>query len=312
MTDILSRITAFSEKEYYRDQMLSEYLRLQEQLFSITFGENVESKSPFLFQEVGDRFMKIYNDNKLLLEDEFKEFSEMNTMAIQDVTRIKKGLRGEYLVKKTLDRLKCKKIILYNQEFYAKGHATEIDSIVITEKGIFIVEVKNFSDCEVQIDQDGGLYNIREKVRFKIDLLEKMQEKEYALAKLLKKLDVRLTKIYKIVVFIDSNCYIDNKCKEIFTTKLAFLNKTIERCNSMRIYSLVEMDRIYNCFKNNAGKRKYSPSVNMEAYKRAFVNLFNKSNEVMNMSKVEKLLKITKLKVSRIIKELRAKIELSH
>lgn len=303
MENLLSKITAFEEKEYYMDQILPEYINLEKQLYSITFGENIENKTPYLLQDVADRFTKIYNNNKLLLEDEYKDFLQMNRKVIKDIMNIKQGNKGEYLVQKTLDRLNCKKIVLHNKEFYLNGHSTEIDSIVITEKGIFIIEVKHYKNCEVHIDNCGDMYKITDRANFKVDLLEKMEEKEFALRKSLEKSNVRLTKIHKIVVFIDSNCNVKNECREFFATKLQYLNKTIERCNSMKIYSLVEMDRISNYFKNNVGKRKFAPSVNIEAYKRSFVNLYLKTNEVSNMSKIQKLLKVIKIKISNIFKK---------
>jgi len=57
-----------------------------------------------------------------------------------------KGLYGEYKTFQTLNKLDCPKHILTNLYIpRADGTTTEIDLVLLTEKGIFVVESKNFS-----------------------------------------------------------------------------------------------------------------------------------------------------------------------
>ena len=72
-------------------------------------------------------------------------FSCFITKSSKDYIAVEKGIEGEKIVKKLLKKLPKEYIVLNNLLINYRDRASQIDHIILSNKGIFVIETKNYS-----------------------------------------------------------------------------------------------------------------------------------------------------------------------
>ncbi|MBB6369425.1 NERD domain-containing protein [Chryseobacterium shigense] len=177
-----------------------------------------------------------------------------------------KGVIGENKVSKALKRLNSEKyIVLNNVEFRIKGSTSQIDHIIVSEYGIFVIETKNYKGWILGYENDKfwiqAIYRYRRK--FYNPVLQN-QSHIYALKHVLK--NYKYLRYYSIITFtkratLKTKTYTD----VVYVNKLV---KTIKRYDSFYLNEQTRNEvvaTILNAKTNNRNKdttRRVNSSMN--------------------------------------------------
>ena len=153
----------------------------------------------------------------------------------RDTFRILKMLRGNYR-------------IIKNLALQVEDAQGELDAVVITERAIFLIEVKN-AKSGIMIDERGNYLhlsangNVFEHEHDK-NLGVKMQEKQYLLRKTLENAGFENPEIQCLLVFTNSEAQIENRFQYIQHCFLSDLLPIIQNVAAPIRYSDTEMNRM--------------------------------------------------------------------
>lgn len=175
-----------------------------------------------------------------------------------------KGIIGENKVSKALKRLNNEKyIVLNNIEFRIKGSTSQIDHIIVSDYGIFVIETKNYKGWILGYENDKfwtqAIYRYRHK--FYNPILQN-QGHIYALKHILK--NYKYLRYYSIITFtkratLKTKTYTD----VVYVNKLV---KTIKRYDSYYINEQTKNEvvaTILNAKTNNRNKDKKIKATNI-------------------------------------------------
>ena len=162
--------------------------------------------------------------------------------------------------------------ILKNIELSYDDITSELDDIVVTKKGIFLVEVKNIRQ-DILIDEDGNMYR-KEKnvVAYDCNIGEKMNYKEQLLKLAVGKY-LKDKNIHSILVFINSNIHVENKYRYIAHSFLGQLPHIINEYEGNKIYTEVDVENIIESIKRAQSNKEYSLEVDIKSFKEDFAEL---------------------------------------
>ncbi len=146
-------------------------------------------------------------------------------------------------------------VISKNIELQNDYLRSEIDAVVFTKKGAFIIEVKN-TKKNIFIDKNGLFFRVTdERQQFDSNIAEKMQTKEALLRTELDKLGYSGLQIFKIVVFTNTKAEIQNKCKQLktcFSSQLATIIENWDAPVYLRTNDLYTMSEAINRISSSA------------------------------------------------------------
>ncbi|MFN1217896.1 NERD domain-containing protein [Chryseobacterium kwangjuense] len=144
-----------------------------------------------------------------------------------------KGYMGERRVSETLKRLNSKEyIVLNNIELKIKGSISQIDHIIVSDYGIFVIETKNYKGWILGYEKDRYWYQViyRYRRKFYNPVLQN-QGHIYALKHVLK--NYSFLRYYSIIVFTKrANLKTRTYTDVVYTNKLV---KTIKKYDSAYI-----------------------------------------------------------------------------
>lgn len=269
---------SFTKGTYHRSEVLPELLLLQNEISAIAMPNESETEA-----------IKLYDIEKYLEEKNAEQgykaskelaiFKEGSKSICNHIKALISGQKGESKAFNYLSRLNCKNYILKNVELSSDEAKTELDAVVITEKRIFIIEVKN-TNRDIFIDDEGNYYRTGKYLNWDSNILSKMNTKERLLRQSLDNANLEDIKIERIVVFTNNRVRVENNCSSIKTTFLAQLPYIIERTIGCVTYSSKEMDLIKQSIEQAEKHETYEFDFDMEAFKSNFIQLIQKLNGV--------------------------------
>ena len=280
---LMNEFNSFKEKEYYKEEYIEELERLEIELIEKTFNKEHVDASNLKICHVEKHLEELNEQANHVADTELNDFKEKAYALVNEIKKFKSGNKGERYVSKFLDTLKCPKFVLQNIELSKDNHKAEIDFIVITEKTIFILEVKN-TRRNVIIDEKGNFIKLGRDTIYERPIGENMVEKEYLLRSILDQIGYKNPNIMSYVVFTDSKIEVENKCEFVNHTFASCLAHIIYNNSGSKIYSLQEMKKISNKIKMSEIKQKYAPSFDVESIKKSFVKLLVKLEEESKMN----------------------------
>lgn len=177
------------------------------------------------------------------------------------------GAYGEKKAGEALRRIYSDHYILHNLYLKNEAGAAEYDYIVITSKGIFIVEVKH-SNWDIVIEENGDyLRNDNGSFDFHYNIADSMERKRYILWKALPediKSSVCIEHIHQLVVFVGDKRVI-NKVRWL---KTCYCNRA-SRCIDdwyVEKYRLFrgEMKCVFDFLNNNNSEAYFPLDINLE------------------------------------------------
>lgn len=272
VSEILSQITAFSEKSYAKAAFLPELMKLQQELVTLTFnGDHAENGNLRLW-DVEKHLQKMNDERGNPADAELERFMQGSKVICNTIKAEVSGNAGEQRVFRALENLACQNGVLHNVELEFDGRRTEIDAIVFTNQAIFIIEIKN-SKKDIFIDENGDFYRTGNSMHFDCNIADKMDEREALLRKALERSGVEFPKIFKIVTFTNPRIDVENKYHYIKVCGSNYLPVFIEKFRSERWYSYEDICTMMAAVSEAKCKEAYQMSIDMDTYKKDFATV---------------------------------------
>lgn len=165
---------------------------------------------------------------------------------------LKSGLKGERATQKTLLKLPADYTILSNVSIKYEDKVAEIDNLILSPKGIVIVETKSYKgtlrgkeeDSEwsfTKISNQGKEYTSSIK-----NPLKQAKRQTYILSQILKENNINCW-IDSYVYILESQCYVGSE--KIFLDERSLIHKIVSSGKENALNG-VDIDRIKNILKN--------------------------------------------------------------
>lgn len=292
--EIISNMKSFSKMEYKKSEVLPELLKLQEEVINLAFNDKHAANSGLKLWNLENHLEKMSND----LEGENAQELEAFKKASFDVCNLIKaevsGIKGEQKAFKKLESVKTNKVVLKNVELEDDENKTELDAIVLTSKGAFIIEVKN-TKKDIFISEDGIYYRMGKYMSKDCEIARKMSLKEKLLKNCIGTSVNCDLPIEKIVVFTNDEIEVTNRCNSLKTTFLNYLPILIEEYPGDNILAPEELsimeDKINKCRKTDSYPVMKEITIFKETFATALASLeyaaSNMENEVDKDLKTE-------------------------
>lgn len=272
ITEITAVMKTFTKELYHKSEVLTELLELQNELVTLTFNEDHAEKGNLRIWDVENHFEKMNKNCGNVADEQLEKFKADCKIICNTIKAEMSGQSGEYKAFRSLETLRCKNVIIRNVEFVLGDHRTELDAIVITEKGVFIIEVKNTAK-DIYIDERGNYCRVTDTLIFDKNIAEKMNDKEYLLREALKTADIENINIVNMVVFTNSSMYVENKYPYINTCYLSDIPHKIGGYVGERIYTDADIEAMVAAIEENKCNEAYPMPIDMQAFKVEFATL---------------------------------------
>ncbi len=209
--EIVNSFTAFTKDTYRKDEVLPELLALQEEFVNLTFQNSDETPSSRKIWDVEKKLEELNDEANGAATLELQRFEKGCKDFCNMVRALISGSRGEARAFRSLEQIRCSNHILKNVELTTGKVRTELDAVVLTKGGVFIVEVKNTAR-NIFIDEKGGFYRTGTYLSYDSNIKAKMTTREALIQNILEKTGHGETRIQSILVFTDTRIEIKNCC----------------------------------------------------------------------------------------------------
>ena len=277
--EIERTITAFTRDSYHKSELLPELLKLQSEVVNLTFNEQHADNANLRLYDVSKHFEQLNKKCENACEKELLAFEKSSKNVCNLIKAEISGQKGEAYTFKALEDLICNNLVLKNIELENGGNRSELDAIVITEKGVFIVEVKN-THKNVLINKAGKYYHSGTWTSFDCHLKEKMNIKESLLRNTFENAGINNVPIFKLVAFTCGTIEVQNYCEELTTTFASNLIYFIEFCDSPKTLKKEEMANIFEIINNAKCSEYYGVPEEIIEFKKNYAELIVKLESI--------------------------------
>ena len=238
-----------------------------------TFNEEHAERSKLRLFDVVSHFYQMSescgNVANELLESFTIQAKLFNEMVATEIS----GCRGEEKAYKSLQTIRIKHKLLKNIELKVGEHKSELDFIVITNSGVYIIEVKNTSK-DIVIDEKGNYLRVTNHgtLSFDKNIGEKMNDKEFLLRETLASAGIDDVSIHSLVVFTNSNIQVTNNYKYITECFLSQLPHIINN-NKGAMIDDKKMNKLEKAILDAQYKEAYSFDLDIAKFKESFATL---------------------------------------
>ncbi len=240
--EIMNELRGCSKELYRRDELLPELTELENEIVNLTFNKRHGEEAQFLLWDVEDHLAEMNRQNGGIATKELQAFKMDCKDFVNYIKGIKSGYKGEEWAFKKLEGLKVDNRVMKNVQLSNEKYRSELDAIILTHKGAFIVEIKN-TKHDIFIDEDGYYYRTGEFLQRDSNIGFKAKIKEILLKNILtdEGFDIPVT---TIVLFSNHKIHVQNKCPQLRTCFLKQLNYLIEDFDSEDVLTERDMDSI--------------------------------------------------------------------
>lgn len=277
ITEIKECLTALESGKCSKQELIPQLLALQAQLVTATFGSQDTS---LRIADVESRLIQMNNECNCIASAQLDSFLKQSKTFKEMIRAELSGAKGENKAYKSLQTSLKAHYILRNIELSVGNHRSEIDLVVITEKKIFLIEVKNTSR-DIVIDKKGNYCRMTKygNLMFDKNIGEQMNEKEYLLREAIKNSGIKNVKFQSLVVFTDSGVRVTNNYKYIKACYLSQLPHIIEESMIYNTFSEDEMKAIRDSITNAQCSEEYYVDMDIATFKNDFAELLTKLEE---------------------------------
>lgn len=175
--EIKSQLHSFDKRSYHKTEILPELFALQSELVDILFaGEDID-KASLKIWDVEKRLAEMNAERGGIVTEGLRAF-ERDCKYICNLIKAEiSGNRGEEKAFESLSRIRGKHTVLRNIELSNDAMRSELDAVVVTRNGAFIIDVKNTSK-NIFIDAEGNYYRTGEFLKWNSNIGEKMRIKK--------------------------------------------------------------------------------------------------------------------------------------
>lgn len=270
ITELISQMHSFEKQGYLKKELLSEYLELQKELINLTFNDVHAEKSNLRLWDVENHLDKLNEECGFPANEEIARFKEGCKIVSNAIKSEFSGNAGEYKAFRSLETLRCPKKLLKNIELSTEDRRTEIDGIVITEKAIFVIEVKN-PHMDIYIDERGNYLRVKDTtMHLDSNISEKMNDKIFILESKLKDAGIENPRIESIIVFTNSTIHVENRYEFIKTSFLGSVPHIIEKYDGSKIYNTEDMKRMSEIILESETKETFPVPLDIRQFKNDF------------------------------------------
>ena len=272
INELMGMMNSFPKEKYQREEMLTEMFNLQAEVVELTFNEEHASIADLKLWDVEKHLKQLNSDCDNVASEELGKFisesRELSNMIKAEVS----GNRGEMKAFHVLDLMNTHSHILKNVELNNGEQRTELDMVVITSKGITIVEVKNTAR-DIFIDEKGDYYRTGRFLRWDSNIGEKIALKEELLRDAISESNLRTIPINSIVVFTNNLIKVENRYEDIKTCFVSQLTAIIDsQCSDQEI-SVSDMAKIKELIVEAECKEEYPIKFDVNQYKLDFATV---------------------------------------
>lgn len=269
--EITNQFQSFSKKRYHKTEILPELFALQSELVEMLFAGEDVGKASLKIWDVEKRLAEMNSECGGIVTEKLRAFKSDCKYICNLIKAEISGNRGEEKAFESMSRMRGEHTILRNIELSNDVMRSELDAVVITRNGAFIIEVKNTSK-NIFIDAEGNYYRTGEFLKWDSNIGEKMRIKKELLRTVLDAQGLTYMPIYEVIVFTNNRVEIQNKCATLKTCFLSQLPYMINRCREMT-FSFKEMDLAVEAI-SAANKESYYPlEFDVESFKNNFADI---------------------------------------
>lgn len=272
INEIMAQLTACDQEKYRKEEVIPALLELQQQLVQLVFDEKHAELSKYRIWDVQRHLAQMNIDVGDFLFPEVDSINARCKIINNMIASEFSGRAGERKAFWSLETVRCDNLLLKNVELKSSQHRTELDGIMFTSKGIFIIEVKN-SKRDISIDTHGNYYRIGQTMIFDKNIGERMNEKTHLLRNALIAAGVSDPHIANIVVFTNNAIQIDNQYPHINTCFLSELPHFIEGYQHEAIYTHDDIQNMHDTVKEAQCQEAYPLEIDMAQFKLDFATL---------------------------------------
>ncbi len=267
---ILTQITAFSCVLCRREELLDELMKLQLELVKILFNGTHAELSQLRIWDVKDDLIRLNEECNHVADEELQRIIQGCAVISNQISSEISGRRGERKAFWSLENIRCKSRLIKNVQFTEQGHRTELDAVMITEKAVFIIEVKNTS-INIFIDKQGNYYRI-ESGEYKTDknVGEKMNEKTFLLQRALEAGGFKNINIVGLMVFTNSSIAVENEYLYFRHCFLSDMPHIIKGYVGSALYTEDQMDKMVSCIHDAEADEAYPIGLDINQFKLDF------------------------------------------
>lgn len=282
--EIKSSIKSFTKKGYHKSELLTELLALQQDLVNIAFNEEHAENCQIKLWDVQSHLERLNEKRGNIADKELEKFIAGNQTIINMIKAEYSGNKGEDRAYTSLTTRINPENVLRNVELKVNGINTEIDLVVFSDKGVFMIEVKNTSK-NVLIDEAGNYYCIGNYTRLDCNIAEKLMIKEKALREVLATAGYNNVDVKSLVVFTNSTINVKNRFKHInkcFIGELPYIEEDYSRGT---IYSQDDILRMKDFVEKTKCRECYPiTEIDIEQFKTDFAMLIAKLESSSDIS----------------------------
>ena len=274
MKEIATSIISFSKTEYHKREILPELFNLQQEIVTLTFNEDHSELGNLKLWDVEKHLEQMNNDYGEVASESLRRFKAGCKIICNLIRSEVSGNQGEAKAFYSLEDLKSEHLTLRNIEMSNACSRSEIDAVVITRKGAFIVEVKNTAK-NIFIDVNGDYYRTGEYLRWDSNIDEKMSVKKDLLREVLRKEGLDKIDIFSIVVFTNNRIEVRNLNARINTCFLSQLPHIIDEWNGPSYLSVEDMKRAEKAIDIAKCEASYPLEFDVYQFKRDFAQVIS-------------------------------------
>lgn len=272
INQLVEGMKSFTKERYFKNEIIDELINLENEVINKTFNTEHADEGNFKLWQVEKHLECLNEELGNVAYEELIRFKEQSKILTNEIKKQIAGNKGERYAAKCLETLKCHNVILSNVELVKGNHKSEIDFIVLTQKAIYLLEIKN-TKRDVVIDERGNYIKVRNESVYEKPLGENMNEKEYLLRNVLEDMGYKNLNIITYVVFTNNQINVENNYDYIKHCFMSNLLQIINNNNDEYLYSVKEMARIANGIKAAEAKQEYQIDFDAQAFKLSFASL---------------------------------------
>lgn len=273
--EIMNSIVSASKDAYHKAEVLPELLALQREIVNFTFSADHANLGNLKIWDVEDHFEHLNEFYDGIASEELLKFKSGSKDFCNLIKAEFSGNKGESKAFRAIDKMRSEHLVLKNVELIGNDCRTEIDAVVITRKGIFIIEVKN-TRRDIFIDEKGDYYRIGNFMRLDSNILDKLNTKRQLLNKALIEAGVENTNIFEILVFTNNQIEVQNRCDMIKSCFLAQLPYVIDEWTIGDSCKQIDLYHIFNIIEKARCEEAYPLEFDVYNYKKDFASLMAK------------------------------------
>lgn len=270
--EIVESMKSFPKATYQKSEVLPELLALQQELVTLAFNEEHAGLGKLRLWDVESHLAQMNDDCGGVATDSLRRFQSGSRLVCNIIKSEISGNRGESKAFYALKKIRANNITLKNIELIDKNRRTELDVVVITQRGAFIIEVKNTSK-DIFIDEDGNYYRTGEYLRLDSNIGAKLSDKKSILQTTLQKNGLENVEVFVIVVFTNNRIEVRNRCDGIQTCFLEQIPYIVDEWNDGIHLTTEEMSRVAKAIDEAKCEESYPLELDVDRFKRDFATL---------------------------------------